>query len=152
MGSAVKDAGTLSVLHRDLAECIRLLIKFEQDAAPEVIHNNLHSGDNGGSIASAESTSFARPRTSSTTSVDLSSVLSPEEVKEYRLGEAMENYKLAALLDRDGMRQAHVLRMDHFYQRNRSDIASYHFNELKRLLPNELTLKYDLGFLEELKK
>ena len=35
----------MSVLYRDLAECIRLLLKRERDSASNVIHSNIFKSD-----------------------------------------------------------------------------------------------------------
>jgi hypothetical protein len=107
----MKDEGVLSVLHKDLAECIRLLIKKESDNASDVIHTNLEPRER--DIPRYMSTSF----TYSFDCVDFLE-LDAETIEEMRMEECMSNYHAACKLD-NNLRVGHVLRMNYLVQRGR---------------------------------
>ena len=61
----------------------------------------------------------------------------------------MDNYHEATKLEIN-MLSAHVLRLNYLYQRGRYNECKEHIHHIKRILPNDLTMKYDLSFLSSI--
>lgn len=135
----IREDGALSVMHRDLAECLKMLVQREADAADNVIRTNLEP------VVVA-----AKPHARSATFSEINETefLSPLDLEKLRLEECMRNYYEASLLD-PNIRIAHTLRMNYLIQNGRTEEALVHYTHLVRMRPHDIELLYDLNWIQD---
>ncbi len=135
----IREDGALSVMHRDLAECLRLLVQREADAADNVIRTNLEP------VIVAPK---PHARSATFSEINETEFLSPADLEKLRLEECMRNYNEASLLD-PNIRIAHTLRMNYLIQNGRDTEAVVHYAHLVRMRPNDIELQYDLNWIQD---